>query len=96
MSRRRRTVRSVSLSIDPDKVVAVLLADGWHDVGDGMALDLDAYEFVERDEDGERTVLHGGGQSGICATGFRFVDAGGKTIAGPLTSILAVETATDR
>ena len=90
----------MSLSIDPDKVTSVLLADGWHDVGEGAAFDLDAYEFVERDEDedGEatRTVLHGGGQNGICATGFRFIDVNGETIAGPLTSVLAVRVDRDR
>jgi hypothetical protein len=36
----------MSLYINPGKVTAVLLADGWHDVADD-SFDLDAYEYVE-------------------------------------------------
>ncbi|MEV0374832.1 hypothetical protein AB0I10_34485 [Streptomyces sp. NPDC050636] len=73
----------VSLAINPDAITAVLLPDGWHDVRSGTFV-LDAYEYVEGDD-----VTHGGGQSGICATGFEFA-TGREWIAGPLTSILAV------
>ena len=83
----------MSLHIDPAKVVGVLLADGWHDVADA-SFTLDSYEYVEDD-----LVLHGGGQSGVCAAGFAFTEAsvpgpsfdGRRLIAGPLTAVLAVE-----
>ncbi len=35
-------------------------------------------------------ILHGGGQSGVCATGFVFTTPEGNHIAGPLTAIQAV------
>jgi len=35
-------------------------------------------------------LLHGGGHSGICATGFEFKTTGGEHIAGPLSAIQAV------
>jgi hypothetical protein len=84
----------MSLSIVAETVVAVLLADGWHRV-DPNSFGLDSYEFVES-EDGY--VLHGGGDSGVCATGFSFMsddlDQQGEQvfIQGPLTAILAVKT----
>lgn len=76
----------MSLNIDVDKVTEVLLADGWHTVADG-SFDLDSYEFHHGDH-----VLHGGGRSGVCATGFTFRDANGESLFGPLTAILAVKT----
>ena len=90
----------MSLGIDPEKVTEVLLADGWHEVSD-LDFTLDSYEYVEPHPDPNRNplVLHGGGASGICATGFRFnesVDEDGehqqRTVAGPLTSILTVRS----
>ena len=89
----------MSLAIDPSQVTDVLLADGWHEVTD-LSFDLDSYEYVERTEhDALGMVLHGGGQSGICATGFRFnelIEEDGeylaRAVAGPLTSVLAVRT----
>ncbi len=34
---------------------------------------------------------HGGGQSGVCASGFMFTETGtGNQVCGPLTAILAV------
>lgn len=83
----------MSLSIDPDTITEVLLADGWHAVH-GESFYLDAYEYV----DDTSYILHGGGDSGICSTGFAFTETlfnlGGTRIqiAGPLTSILAVRT----
>ena len=74
----------MSLSIDVDKVIGVLLADGWHEVG-GDSFTLDAYEYLSGDQ-----LVHGGGQSGVCVTGFEFTDIGGYVIAGPLTAIHAV------
>jgi len=75
----------MSLRIDCNSVRRVLLADGWHDA---TGFDLDAYEFM----DGDGMRLHGGGQSGVCATGFA-IHSKGIVIAGPLTAILAGEYA---
>lgn len=79
----------MSLSIDVDAVTAVLLADGWHDVLEG-SFDLDSYEFTVGKGNDER-ILHGGGDSDICAIGFTFAVRGGDRLSGPLTSILAVK-----
>lgn len=73
----------MSLAIDVDKVSAVLLADGWHEVT-GASFDIDSYEFLHQD-----VLLHGGGSSGVCAAGFVFT-SGDITMYGPLTAILAV------
>ena len=68
----------MSLQINESKVTRVLLADGWHDC---QGFGVDSYEFG----------THGGGQDGVCATGFVFRDAAtGEQVAGPLTAILAV------
>lgn len=76
----------MSLWIDVDKVVAVLLADGWHDV-DNNSFALDAYEYHWQERP-----MHMGGHSGICATGFSFtVHPGGYQFVGPLSSILAIK-----
>lgn len=75
----------MSLYIDVNKVEQVLLADGWHVVVD-KSFAMDSYEYHYEDF----TTL-GGGQSGICATGFEFWEDGMDClIAGPMTSILAV------
>jgi hypothetical protein len=58
----------VSLAIDIDKVSAVLLADGWHTVADD-SLVIDSYEYVCGDD-----LVHGRGDSGVCATGFCFLE----------------------
>lgn len=92
----------MSLAIDPGEVTAVLLVDGWHEVEPGSFY-LDSYEFAEPGDNGH--ILHGGGDSGICAVGFACTTVlsplGGEieiplsfasTISGPLTSILAVRT----
>lgn len=76
----------MSLAIDSDSVTRVLLADGWHDVLEGT-FNIDAYEFMYCGDG----VLHGGGASGICPSGFEFRTAGGVVLSGPLTSVLAVE-----
>lgn len=94
----------MSLAIDVDLVREVLLADGWHEVLDA-SFGLDAYEFlwsgrdgvtvreVERQDPRARVLTqHGGGQSGICATGFQFRSPEGW-MSGPLTSVLAVRHA---
>ncbi|MGV8967202.1 MAG: hypothetical protein ACOH2F_13075 [Cellulomonas sp.] len=89
----------MSLHINPDEVAGVLLADHWHQVLPGT-FDLDSYEYVTEDGD----ILHGGGNSGVCSTGFSFVEVHRATgddesyegpsfhsrIYGPLTAIIAV------
>lgn len=81
----------MSLAIDVDAVTGVLLADGWHAVK-GASFELDSYEYLWDREGGEQVILHGGGQSGVCATGFGFRDAKQDAwLFGPLTSILAVK-----
>lgn len=76
----------MSLCIDIDHVSRVLLADGWHKVAESSFL-LDAYEYVEGDD-----IVHGGGNSGICSTGFAFRTLAGETFFGPLSAVLAVST----
>jgi hypothetical protein len=84
----------VSLAIDIDRVSSVLLADGWHLVKD-FSFYLDAYEYLwypDRGDDPDPITTHGGGSSGICATGFGFHDRDADAwVYGPLTSILAVK-----
>ncbi len=81
----------MSLAIDIDEVVEVLLTDGWHKVLDNSFC-MDSYEFVWG-KTSDRLV-HGGGQNGICALGFEFSEVTEfsdiRICAGPLTSILAI------
>lgn len=82
----------MSLAIDTATVTNVLLAGEWHEVARG-SFSLDSYEYVEDDD-----VVHGGGHSGVCATGFAFVPRGGNgssVVSGPLTAIQAVRTRLD-
>ena len=83
----------MSLAIEVDDVVKVNISGKWYDLShynDGRSsFALDSYEFLN-----DSILLHGGGQGGICATGFSFIDAETNlTMAGPLTSITAVMTA---
>jgi hypothetical protein len=83
----------MSLAIEIKNVTRVLLADGWHDV-EKDSFTVDSYEYIQSHPNPDRNplVLHGGGNSGVCAAGFAFRGAvGGEWIAGPLTAILAVE-----
>ena len=86
----------MSLQINEPKITRVLLADGWHDC---KGFGIDAYEFGAYCWDREWGLAgaprfdmsHGGGQSGVCASGFMFTDtASGEQIARPLTAVLAV------
>lgn len=82
----------MSLGIDIDRVAAVLLADGWHEVKN-QSFAMDAYEFLWYPDPDDRSrvdVVHGGGDNGICATGFEFEADDELIYSGPLTSILAV------
>ena len=84
----------MSLAIEVDDVVKVNISGKWYDVnhyddGRTSSFALDSYEFLNGS-----LLLHGGGEGGMCATGFTFVDAETNlTMAGPLTSITAVMTA---
>ena len=76
----------MSLGIQVDKVLAVLLADGWHDVRNN-SFKIEAYEFQE----GKDVRFGGGAVSGVTGTGARWTENDGKQIYCPLTSILAVK-----
>ena len=73
----------MSLAIDTNTVTEVLIAGDWYAV-EHQSFDLDAYEFTW-----EGDLVHPGGNSDVCSTGFRFTHQG-ATISGPLTAILAV------
>lgn len=86
----------MSLAIDVEKVVQVLLADGWHTIK-SKSFSIDAYEYLEypdnpKPDDDGFPLLGGGRDDHIASHGFVFVEAGpgGVVIAGPLTSVLAV------
>lgn len=74
----------MSLFIDTNTIRAVLLGDQWHDVKGGT-FDVDSYEFQQ-----DETLVHGGGRSDVCATGFTFLTDSGARMWGPLTAIQAV------
>lgn len=80
----------MSLLIDAKTITGVLLADGWHNVVPDT-FGLDSYEYIYGDYD---HLMHGGGNSGVCATGFTFSEELGTSISGPLTAILAVRHST--
>ncbi|MGC5565323.1 hypothetical protein ACPYPG_21145 [Streptomyces sp. FR-108] len=75
----------MSLYIDVDRINRVLLSDQWLPVTEG-SFDLDSYEYQH-----EGQLLHGGGSSGVCSTGFAFKVLNGDWVAGPLTAIQAVQ-----
>jgi hypothetical protein len=73
----------VSLTIDIDVVTHVLLADGaWYEAANG-SFNVDAYELVWRSGH-EEASLHS-------APGFTFTDTSGRTISGPISSVMAVQ-----
>ena len=91
----------MSLAIDVDTVVKVCVAGKWHDVKlwhEGYktlsSFHIDAYEYVTQLSSDEWPLFHTeheGGEYGICAAGFGFVDeATGLKVSGPLTSLDAV------
>lgn len=75
----------MSLAIETDEVFAVLVGGSWWKVQKN-SFDLDSFEFVHGGES-----VYGGGQSGVCATGFTFVTDTGVEMFGPLTAIQAVK-----
>ena len=81
----------MSLAIDTDHVVAVMLPDGgWYEV-EPKSFDTDSYEFME----GGRAIFAGGqSKETIPSTGAVWRDRStGQTIYCPLTSVMAVRTA---
>jgi len=75
----------MSLAIDIDNVIAVLLAGKWHNVIEKSFV-IDSYEFVR----GDQVELGGGTCALVASTGFAFKTTKDEWIAGPLTAILAV------
>ena len=70
---------------DSSRIVWNAIADRWHEV-EPESFALDAYEFME----GAQAVARGDGQL-ITTVGFMFREPGGQIVAGPLSSILAVQ-----
>ncbi len=79
---------SMSLDIDVAKVRAVLLHSGWMDVKTG-SFEIDTFKFHS-----ERMAIESGGQNGATSSGFRFRDANGNLVCGPMTSIMALRIIT--
>lgn len=75
----------MTLGIQLNEIKHVLLADRWHEV-ESQSFELDAYEFMDRDQ----AVVRGDGQL-TSSVGFMFREPGGQIVAGPLSSILAVQ-----
>lgn len=95
----------MSLAIDVDTITAVLIAGTWYPALDN-SFALDSYEYLwweqgrdARNQHGgdiDPVLMHGGGQSGICATGYVFTTPtpnGPARMYGPLNHIQAVRTA---
>lgn len=76
----------MSLEIEVDRVMSVLLADGWHDVAE-KSFEIDAYEFIH----GEAIRLSGGQAKGVCSTGVTWTGIDCVEFYCPLTSVLAVK-----
>ena len=89
----------MSLAIDIDRVDAVLLADGWHEVVD-FSFALDAYEYVWYSggrtrwdgSDREPVVFVMGDEAHGGYTGYSFREPDGRIVAGPCAAILAVRS----
>jgi len=82
----------MSLAIDAARIDSVLLPDGeWHTVHN-KSFDLDAYEYLRKEEGESDIKLLGGGQEkpSVPATGASWTDRSGYIYFCPLTSIVAV------
>lgn len=79
----------MSLAIETDDIIGVLLADGWHTVDDG-SFGIDSYEYMWHKGLGDRPMLGGGQEEHVAASGFSFIEHS-HIISGPLTSVLAVK-----
>jgi hypothetical protein len=75
----------MSLAIEVDDVVAVLLRDGWHAVADD-SFEIDSYEFLH----GDVVRVGGGVVQGVSATGARWKEQSGEWVACPFPQIFAV------
>ena len=75
----------MTLGIQLGEIKHVLLGDRWHEV-EPESFALDTYEFM----DGDQAIARGDGQL-ITTVGFMFREPGGQIVAGPLSSILAVQ-----
>ena len=76
----------MSLAIDPNTVIRILLHDGWHGPG---TLSINAYEFITELPNArhDEYIWYTGGP------GFAFIeDDSGETICGPISSIIALKT----
>jgi hypothetical protein len=85
----------MSLAINVDRVEAVLLADGWHEVSlndkSVSSFTLDAYDFIRPVEGKDPIVLLSGGTvAGVPSTGASWVEKGVR-VACPVTAVLAVK-----
>jgi hypothetical protein len=78
----------MSLAIQVDDVVSVLMDDGWHSVAD-KSFSIDAYEFLW----GEDVLLGGGTVRGVSASGAGWREPDGSCVACPLPAIKAVRHA---
>ena len=76
----------MSLAIEVDDVVEVMMHDGWHPVVDG-SFEIDSYEFLHAD----MVRVGGGSVEGISATGARWKEPSGVWVACPFPQILAVK-----
>jgi hypothetical protein len=76
----------MSLAIEVNDVVEVLLPDGWHPVVDG-SFEIDGYEFLHEDI----VRVGGGGVEGISATGATWKEPSGEWVACPFPQIRAVK-----
>jgi hypothetical protein len=75
------SLKRMSLAIREKEVVAVLLADGWHEVEPGSFY-IDSYEYIHDD---------GSLSAGGIGVGFHAEDLERGEMAGPLTSVIAVK-----
>jgi len=78
----------VTLSLQVKEVVAVLLADGWHEGLDDFTVD--SYEYRDGDH-----LVHGVGASGLVAIAATWRE-GGQRFYCPVTSILALRCRENR
>jgi hypothetical protein len=76
----------MSLAIEVDDVVEVLLQDGWHPVVD-ETFAIDAYEFRH----GDVVRVSGGRIEGISSTGATWKEPNGVWVACPFPQIRAVK-----
>ncbi len=81
----------MSIVIDPEAVVAVLLADTWYTVDEGSFV-VDSYGYAgspsDAEDDGSAQL---GGHRAPSPSGFRFV-VSGEIYAGPLSAVQALRS----